>query len=755
MQNYDLSVLSPIEFENLIFDLLENEWETRIERFKPGKDSGIDGRCACSNGHQIIQCKHFINSNFNQLINTLKQESSKVLRENPASYVLVTSLGITPLNKTKIQEVFSPFVINEENIFGRDDIINLLLKHPDIAKRYYKLWIASTDILDHFIHKGSYIASEFESQTMTDDARFYAVTSCHEQAYEKLKKNFVVIISGIAGVGKSTLARQLCLQSIAEGFEFVLVRQDIREAYDVFDESKKQIFYFDDFLGSNYLLAIEGNQDSDIVRFLRMVRQAKSRFVLTSRTNILNQAKSLSDKLESKEISKPEYVVEIDKLSEYDRSLIFYAILRKSKIPNKYFQVFTDKGFFERIIDHRSYNPRLLEMITNVDSLQASDVSTEKYKDWIFELLTHPKIVWSNPFTAQLDDLNRLIVCLVVLYGGEKIPESRLSELYETFQSKFSVTKIGNQSDDFYVKVKPLCNFFLKREITRDGSVYYSVFNPSVADYVLDYLKRKRSDYVRLILCMRTEQSLNHLCSYHFGDKVLKELILSEVLAEIRSTFQNENGQFLLRISVNCSRLDFKKYFTNYLSHLVLNNEETNSQDLKLISRDLLAEFLDRYSTEISSADSNGLYYLVTYCLESDNLDFDSLKALSSIIDLHFNDDTSLLNLFKKALFSYWEVSVEDFTFDNIESYVDEIGENGEELEKHLELLFKDISDMNSELIATLSDKEIKKLIEPLDLISMYRDSVVDCQSRPIIRPQGRFNHQLILDLYKSRADNL
>lgn len=758
MQNYDLSVLSPIEFESLVFDLLENEWGTRIERFKPGKDSGIDGRCAYSDRYKIIQCKHYVNSNFNHLINTLKQESEKVLKLNPASYVLVTSLGISPGNKTKIQEVFSPFEIEEGNILGRDDIINLLLEQPDIARRYYKLWIASTDILDHFIHKGTYVASEFDAQTIIQESHFYAITNCHGQAYQKLKKNFVVIISGVAGVGKTTLAKQLCLQSMAEGFEFVLVRQNIKEAYEVFDLSKKQIFYFDDFLGSNYLQAIEGNQDSDIVRFIRMVRKAQSRFVLTSRTNILNQAKGLSEKLNTKEISNPEYVVEIDKLSEYDRSLIFYELLRKSHISNEYFKIFTEKNFFKMIVHHHSYNPRLLEMITNVDTLQTSNVSVENYKNWIIELLAQPKIVWSNPFTAQLDDFNRLIICLAVLCGGQKVPESKLSEFYETYLSNFNLANIGNQSDDFHVKVKPLCNFFLKREMVRDGTVYYSVFNPSVSDYVLDYLKSKRSDYVRLILSIRTEQSLSHLCSYYFGDKALKERILSEVLKEIGSSLQNESPQFTLKISVNCSSVDFKKYYINYLSYLVLNEDEINYQVVDSIPIDLLVEFLNRYCNEIrwgNFESPSELYCLVSYCLESNNLDFESFEALSNVIDLHFISDANVLELFKKALLSYWEASIGDFAFENIEDYVDVIDEYGERLEEKPGLLFEDIYNRNSDLIVTLTDEEIDELIEPLDLISMYRDSVVHHENWPDMASWESFDHRLILDLYKNRCENM
>jgi hypothetical protein len=42
MHQYDFSMLNPDEFESLTNDLLSSEWNCQIERFKHGKDFGID-----------------------------------------------------------------------------------------------------------------------------------------------------------------------------------------------------------------------------------------------------------------------------------------------------------------------------------------------------------------------------------------------------------------------------------------------------------------------------------------------------------------------------------------------------------------------------------------------------------------------------------------------------------------------------------------------------------------------------------------
>jgi hypothetical protein len=60
--SYDFSSLNDREFEDLANDLHEVEYNVRVERFKVGKDQGIDGRYFLKNGRDvvIIQAKHYL-----------------------------------------------------------------------------------------------------------------------------------------------------------------------------------------------------------------------------------------------------------------------------------------------------------------------------------------------------------------------------------------------------------------------------------------------------------------------------------------------------------------------------------------------------------------------------------------------------------------------------------------------------------------------------------------------------------------------
>jgi len=65
MTDYTFETLNDKEFEVLTVDLLSKEFNTHIERFKSGRDGGIDGRFfegSVENGVVIIQCKHWLKS---------------------------------------------------------------------------------------------------------------------------------------------------------------------------------------------------------------------------------------------------------------------------------------------------------------------------------------------------------------------------------------------------------------------------------------------------------------------------------------------------------------------------------------------------------------------------------------------------------------------------------------------------------------------------------------------------------------------
>ena len=125
MPDYDYQNLSPTEFEDLTQGLLQKQLDIIFESFTTGRDNGIDLRYSQSFANDIIvQCKRY--KDYNSLFNNLKKEVANVTKINPSRYIVVTSVGLTPARKKIIFKLFTPYIKNTADIYGKNDLNNLL-----------------------------------------------------------------------------------------------------------------------------------------------------------------------------------------------------------------------------------------------------------------------------------------------------------------------------------------------------------------------------------------------------------------------------------------------------------------------------------------------------------------------------------------------------------------------------------------------------------------------------------------------------
>lgn len=180
MNQYNFSTINDKELEELVRDLLSQEFSIPFQSFKIGKDKGIDLRYSTSNDENsiIVQVKHYLKSGYNQLLRVLeKKEKPKIEYLNPARYILVTSIGLSPSDKEKIKKVLEPYILNTNDIFGCDDLNRLLMKFAEIEKRHFKLWFSNISIIQKIINNGIDGRSAFIEEKIKK--KYWIV--CHQQ----------------------------------------------------------------------------------------------------------------------------------------------------------------------------------------------------------------------------------------------------------------------------------------------------------------------------------------------------------------------------------------------------------------------------------------------------------------------------------------------------------------------------------------------------------------------------------------------
>lgn len=501
---YNFSTLSDRDLEELVCDLLTAKLEMEFQSFKAGSDQGVDLRYATNNEENevVVQVKHYLDSGLVKLKSILKkEEAEKVRKLNPKRYIFVTSLPLSHKNKSDIIAIFSPYITSSADVLGRNDLNRLLRAHPLILQRHFKLWFSDISVFQRVLHNGIKGRSEFSESQIYKRIKIFVPSSNHTQAVNLLNQNNFILITGAPGIGKTTLANFLAYQLMVEDFELIYIR-NVNEAETLYVNNKRQIFYFDDFLGSITLkLRQSEDTDSAIALFVERVKADKTkRLIMTCRTTILNQARQESEIIKNSKIGISKHEVQVDNYRNIDKARILYNHVYFSNLSENLKSIFFVNQFHWKIIKHKNYNPRIVEFFTDIDRLQPEiDYGSE-----VLSFLNDPSKIWEKSFLKQISDEARMFLgVLFSLDDSYFTEEGRMKEAFLA-RLEYEVTHSNYRrgSNTFNSVVEELIGGFvnrIQRMVLKRERFDYTFFNPSIEDFLNDYFNRNIEEYLRVL----------------------------------------------------------------------------------------------------------------------------------------------------------------------------------------------------------------------------------------------------------------
>ena len=214
----------------------------------------------------------------------------------------------------------------------------------------------------------------------------------------------------------------------------------------------------------------------------RVRNSPNARFILTTRAYILNEAKSASERLSDRRVGVATYVLD---LSSYTRAIRqdSYNHLLVRDVPRKYLLALLNSGKLTKIVDHKNYNPRVIEWMT--DSTHLEDITPTAYPTAFIAALDNPKALWDKAFRNHISPACRHL--LIALFFTPSFLGASISELRAAFgpihDRLCGVLRLARDPKDFEESLRRLESGFVE---IRNGSVDF--INPSVRDYLSDYL---------------------------------------------------------------------------------------------------------------------------------------------------------------------------------------------------------------------------------------------------------------------------
>lgn len=593
---FNFDILSPIEFEELCKDIISKKLNMDFKSFKIGKDGGIDLRNK-ENG-VICQCKHI--KDYKNLISNLKKEIKKIDSiKGIKKYYLMISTRLTPKNEDDLLELMSTYLKSSEQLISLEEIELFLEKDENIEvlKKHSKLWLTSYKVLEIFESK----FMDFEVSTIynkiKEQINYFVETEVFRDCIEIILKERILVITGSPGVGKTINSNMIVAKLLSENKDLkvkTIVGSNYEELIKSLNSQDNELIILDDFLGQSYL--DKTNSDlNNIVSIINYVQKNENKYLLlNSRLYVMSQTKNENEKISRvlNSLDSNKYVINMDEISLIEKTKILYNLHYFNNVPLEYFNELGKKENFyfyyrfERIINHRNYNTRIIEYC--VLNYKKDSICKDKYYKYIIDNLNNPAKIWEvqfNKFTKEE------ISFLHTMYSisSNNVPSSILKE---SFNNVIKQREYDTEKNNYIRIINKMADSIITQTLS-DNDILLNVINPSINDFILNDLKNNFVELERMLEESVYIEQLNNLIML---DKRLLCMV-EKPLLEYKIISDDQNGvilDFILKYKY-CSD-DLREFIEN----LFVSKNYINSRLLDLLSLEKLFYFYDlkKYITD-------------------------------------------------------------------------------------------------------------------------------------------------------------
>ena len=402
----------------------------------------------------------------------------------------------------------------------------------------------------------------------------YVPNQSYPHASEIIEDKHVCIISGIPGIGKTTLAQVLSVTYANSGYEVFQISEDADEINAVWDDRVAQFFYYDDFLGQTTLDdKLHKNEDSRLLRILRRANRSKNkRMILTTREYILEQARQRYERIGAEDFSPLTAILSLSDYTDVIRAEILYNHIYFSGLAEDDKALFAEPTTYQRIIKNLKFNPRLIDYSIRA-SVARGDRGSAVTQE-IFDNLANPRRIWEHIVLHQLDPLSvDILVTLFSLHEGQLLDNLAIAV-------KAYLAQTGSQySDREFKRSLKILDSTMVKITSHPPETRIEYHNPSIVDYMRHYIFSSELILINLLNSIGSYAQLQRIWVYFKWQVAEAMLERPTIRQSIIDTALRMFGREVIEESANTAS---PRYETFRRSSLVLEiAEKIDSDELR------------------------------------------------------------------------------------------------------------------------------------------------------------------------------
>lgn len=530
--------LNDVEFEYLCQDVMTAKLGVEMHRFAPGRDGGIDLR----DGAQeiMVQVKHYYNSSASRLISSLEKELDKVKEVKPKQYYVCCSKQLTPQNVSEIYNIFKDYMKSADNILTLNEIDGFLSNgsNTEILKRHHKLWIAPHDIIQTLNTYDIDIDSWAMTDSVESDVKLFVQTQAYRRALAYLLNGKSICIIGDPGVGKSLTSKMLAYYFIKENYRLRYTTDGmnlsgLKRALSQ-DPKVPEIIVLDDCFGQVYF-NMKDTQENELLSLIKYINSNPNKLlIINSRVTIFNEATNRTPELFTS-MNKGEYMLyrlNLDEMSDIDKALILYNHLYFSGMATDYFAEIKKNKRYMSVINHRNYNPRIIEYVCNCAI--CDEVPVADYYRFVVNSLDNPNRVWRDEYERRLNVADRILLTTLYSLTSTSIP---IECLRYCFDYRIGLNRNVDVSVDRFKKSLVILEKSTVKIADNKGVKSVAFANPSIVDFLGAFLQENTAEArnmidtavsVRQLKRMLPQDDFERALAARFRDREIENMYFSD-----------------------------------------------------------------------------------------------------------------------------------------------------------------------------------------------------------------------------------